>query len=660
MDVVRGGSMQSRGLSRRRRRFALVAAVVLGALAIPAGASAATASITGSTLTYSAASGEENDVTIETSGANFRVTDNTAPVTAGTGCAQRSPHRVNCLTAGVTLVEVLAKDQDDTVQALIGTVDANLNGGSGGDSLTGDAGDDTLTLGKGDISGNTSEQAVGGDGQDTLNGSTTINGSSFMNGGADDDELNGGLGFDSMFGDTGADDIVGGGGFDFVFWGGGAGVDVTLDNVANDGEPGENDNVHDDIEEISGTSFADTLTGTVGEQQLFGGAGQDTIEGGPDGDSLVGGDGADTLAGGAVDDSIQGGNDPDDMSGGLGSDFADYNDHVAQVTVTINNVANDGQSGGAEGDNVRTDIENLIGGSNDDTLTGSTLDNQINGQDGNDTIMGIGGDDALFGDFQFQSGTFGDDTLNGGNGDDSLAGGGGADHMIGGNDFDFVDYTFFAGTNDLTITANNLADDGAAGEGDNVDSSVEGIIGAGGNDNITGTSGPNTLRGGGGMDTLNGAGGNDILLGDRCCTFVADVFNGGDGNDTVSYRDHFNPVMVDIDGVADDGQFPTEGDNVQTNVENVTGGGGGDTITGNNANNVLAGLGGNDSLFGGGGGDQLAGGSSFDTLNGEAGKDELNSRGDGTGDIDNCGTEADTAIADGFDTVNADCEAVLP
>src|SRR4051794_3379609 len=240
MDVVRGGSMQSRGLSRRRRRFALVAAVVLGALAIPAGASAATASITGSTLTYSAASGEENDVTIETSGANFRVTDNTAPVTAGTGCAQRSPHRVNCLTAGVTLVEVLAKDQDDSVQALIGTVDANLNGGSGGDNLTSDAGDDTLTLGKGDISGNTGEQAIAGDGQDTLNGCTTPNSGDFLSGGPGDDELLGGPCNESLFGDTGADDLVGGDGFDFISFSGSNGIDVTMDNVANDGEPGEN------------------------------------------------------------------------------------------------------------------------------------------------------------------------------------------------------------------------------------------------------------------------------------------------------------------------------------------------------------------------------------------------------------------------------------
>jgi hypothetical protein len=101
--------MRFRGLGRRWT-IAVGSAALVGALVLPASASAGTASIAGSTLTYSAAGGEENDVAIETAGANFRMTDNTAPVTAGAGCTQRSPHRVNCLTAGVTLIEVLAKD----------------------------------------------------------------------------------------------------------------------------------------------------------------------------------------------------------------------------------------------------------------------------------------------------------------------------------------------------------------------------------------------------------------------------------------------------------------------------------------------------------------------------------------------------------------------
>ena len=48
------------------------------------------------------------------------------------------------------------------------------------------------------------------------------------------------------------------------------------------------------------------------------------------------------------------------------------------------------------------------------------------------------------------------------------------------------------------------------------------------------------------------------------------------------------------------------------NVENVTGGGGNDTLTGNAANNVLIGGAGNDTLTGGAGNDTLTGGAGND------------------------------------------------
>jgi Ca2+-binding RTX toxin-like protein len=632
-------------------------------LALPAAAGAATVSITGSTLSFSAAGGEENDLTIETDGSIFRVIDGNAPVTAGTGCTQRAVQRVHCPTVGITRIEALTRDQDDVVTLFTGTVDATLNGGPGGDTLTSEAGDDTLIAGRSDPSGSF-EQLASGAGQDTLTSSTGPGfTSSNLSAGPGNDDLIGGPGFDTLFGDTGADDIQGGDSFDSTFWSGVAPVTVTLGAGANDGEAGEGDNVHADVEQIIGTPFGDTLTGTVGDQDLSGDAGPDTIDAGPGNDALGGGPGVDTLTAGDGIDSLQGGTEADDMSGGAGTDEASYDVFgSAAVTVTMNNVANDGQAGGTEGDNVRTDIENLRGSPASDTLTGSTGDNVIVGVGGDDSIMGIGGDDDLFGDFTFNSGTFGADTVNGGNGDDNIAGGGGGDGLIGGNDFDLVDYSNFAGSNPVTVTTgNNVADDGLAGEGDNISSSVEGLVGGNGNDTISGASGPNVLRGGLGTDTLIGANGNDVLLGDRCCTFFADVLNGGDGNDTASYRSHFLAVTVDIDGVADDGSSGgTEGDNVQTNVENVIGGSSGDTITGNNANNTLSGLGSSDNLIGAGGGDTLTGGNSNDTLEGQAGKDELYSRDQFATDTVNCGTESDTAVADSFDSVNADCELVLP
>jgi Ca2+-binding RTX toxin-like protein len=645
----------------RRKGIGLGVAAAIAALALPASASAGTVSITGSTLTYSAAVNEANDLSIEKDTV-FRVIDNTAPVTAGTGCTQRAPHRANCSIAGVNLVEVFARDEDDTVQTLIGSIDAHLNGGSGVDELTSDAGDDTLIAGKNSPAG-FSESLSSGAGQDTLIGTTSSGTGDTLQGGPGDDQLLGGVGFDSLIGDTGADDIQGGDDSDFYSANGLAGVTITLDDIANDGEPGENDNVHSDIEEIFGTSSGDTIIGNSNSETFFGFGGADNLQGAGGNDDLQGGDGTDTIQGGAGSDVLDGGLDADDLSGGSGgSDVADYSQRSDPITVTINNNANDGGTGGAEGDNVRTDVENLQGTSSDDTLTGSTTDNRIIGEGGSDNIAGIGGDDDIYGDFFFTNLSGGNDTLNGGNGDDRFYGGAGADDMTGGNDFDVADYT--VGNSDpRTITIDDVANDGAAGENDNVHTGIEGVVGGNGPDTITGNSSPNTLQGGGGTDTLHGAGGNDLLIGDQCCTFFADVFDGGGGEDTVNYRDHgfASGVTVDIDGAADDGgSGGGEGDNVQSTVEDLIGTDNPDTLTGSAANNTIAGRSGTDTLIGGAGSDTLAGNGGFDDHEGQAGKDEINSRNDGSGDIDNCGTEADVATADAFDNVNADCETVLP
>jgi Ca2+-binding RTX toxin-like protein len=652
--------MRFSGLGRRRG-IGLGAAAAVAALALPASASAGTVSITGSTLTYSANGGEANDLIIEkdTSQAIFRVIDNTAPATAGAGCTQRAAHRVNCPTTGINLVEVFARDEDDTVQTLIGFTDAHLNGGSGTDDLTSDAGHDTLIAGRNTNSGFT-ETLNGGASGDVLIGTTSSSTSDSLNGGPGADQLLGGPGFDSLAGDLGTDDIQGGDGSDFYSPTGAAGVTITLDDVANDGEPGENDNVHSDIEEVFGTSFDDTLIGSANNDTFFGFGGDDTLIGAGGNDTLIGSNNMDTLEGDAGNDVLSGGSDADDLVGGPGADdSADYSDHSNPVTVTINNTANDGEAG--ENDNVHTDVEDLVGGTNDDTLTGSTGNNNIQGQGGADIVNGIGGDDDLYGDFLFNTVTGGNDTLNGGNGDDRLLGGAGADDMTGGNDFDFADYAGF-GSNPRTITIDDVANDGEAGENDNVHSGVEGVVGGGGADTITGNSGPNSLQGGLGTDTLHGAGGNDLLVGDQCCVYAADDFDGGTGEDTVSYREHFfNNVTVDIDGVADDGgSGGAEGDNVETSVEDLIGSEGPDLLTGNGANNTIAGRGGTDTLTGGAGGDTLAGNAGPDTSNGDAGKDEINSRNDGFVDTDNCGTEADVAVADSGDTVNADCETRIP
>ena len=80
------------------------------------------------------------------------------------------------------------------------------------------------------------------------------------------------------------------------------------------------------------------------------------------------------------------------------------------ITLTVKNdqVKGDPSQGV---DNIRTDIENVIGGPFDDVVTGSAAANRLEGRAGRDVLRGLGGDDALEGDA-------GNDALDGGPGVD--------------------------------------------------------------------------------------------------------------------------------------------------------------------------------------------------------------------------------------------------
>ena len=61
----------------------------------------------------------------------------------------------------------------------------------------------------------------------------------------------------------------------------------------------------------------------------------------------------------------------------------------------------------------------------------------------------------------------------------------------------------------VRVTLDGRANDGAAGEGDDVQTST--VVGSPGPDRITGGSGPDTLTGAGGADVLDGGGGDDAI-----------------------------------------------------------------------------------------------------------------------------------------------------
>lgn len=173
----------------------------------------------------------------------------------------------------------------------------------------------------------------------------------------------------------------------------------------------------------------------------------------------------------------------------------------------------------------------IEGGEGNDTIWGEGFgDDTLDGGAGNDEILSTGpspSNDLLLGGP-------GNDTLNGGHGNDTLDGGTGADIIRGSDGNDTVDYS--SRTGNLTIGIGTLADDGEAGEGDNVDLTIETVLGGSGNDNIRGGAANNLLVGNGGNDTLFGNYGNDTLQGglgndDLNGGPDGDTLDGGDGSD---------------------------------------------------------------------------------------------------------------------------------
>ena len=128
----------------------------------------------------------------------------------------------------------------------------------------------------------------------------------------------------------------------------------------------------------------------------------------------------------------------------------------------------------------------------------------------------------------------------------------------------------------------------------------------------------------------------------------ADDYHGGPGTDMMNYSGRTRTVLVDLDNVADDGELG-ENDNVRSNVENVLGGSGDDSIKSLGAHSFLFGGAGDDHLVGGFGRDTLIGGDDVDRVEGGTENDVIFAR---DGEVENVFCDAgddDTAELDSFD-----------
>jgi len=433
----------------------------------------------------------------------------------------------------------------------------------------------------------TSASSVGGVVLDGAGGNDTLYA------GAHGDRLVGGSGDDQLFGGAGHDGVAGGDGTDQLF--GGQGSDQL------DGGDGE--------DRLFGGSGSDVLNGEGGTDLLSGADGNDALSGGDGGDTLIGGDGDDQLAGDTGSDLLTGENGNDTVSGGDGDD---------QLSGDAGNDTLIGDAG----------LDQLDGGTGNDGLDGGVDGDLLDGGAGTDALDGSDGDDRLLGGFD-------NDRLNGGAGNDVFDGGEGADLIGGGDGVDRAGYA--DRTEPLVVTLDGAANDGVAGEGDNVGVDVEAVDGGSGPDVLTagplgtvlhGGAGNDVLAGLSGADELQGGPGDDVLRGGT----GADVIAGGDGVDTVTYSERTTAVRVTLGSDAATSGHAREKDSID-GVEAVVGGSGRDTLT------TL--LGAPARLIGG------------------PGADILRTRGSRASDVVRCGAGNDRAELDRTDQVSGDCERVL-
>ena len=257
----------------RAGRVAAVLAAPLLVAVLPVAAQAADVAVQNGTLRYASGQAPNSvQISLRPSG-SFVVSDSKTNVNAGPGCTSMGARRATCQAAGVTALVVDTAGGADhvSINAAISTP-ATIAGGGGNDVLRGGSGNDRLE---------------GGPGGDTLDGAA---GSDVELGGDGNDTFSQGRS------PNGADGLQGGGGVDQVGYGKrSAGIAVSLDAVANDGEFGEGDNVGTDVEGVTGGSGSDSIIGSAARNSLDGSIGNDFVDGRAGVDSLSGGRGADRI-----------------------------------------------------------------------------------------------------------------------------------------------------------------------------------------------------------------------------------------------------------------------------------------------------------------------------------------------------------------------------
>ena len=331
-----GGSLAAMTIKRKTSTtcaLAAVACAILLTLSAAAGAATIERGADGTLLYHGGPAGVKMDVQLGYDEASvvFYGSSLDAVTSMPYDCTAQYDNSVITCANPVAVVADLGAGDDHGQVSMDVNFPVTILGGPGRDWLEGNEAANTLDGGAGD------DKITGGDGNDVIRGG---DGNDDLSGGGGSDALDGGNGDDLLhpdgLEDPSADVVDGGPGTDTLvddyssrFTDIHPPVAITLAGGADDGRPGEGDDIHG-VEKLS-LNIGGKLVGTDGPDdlelhqvgspsELVGGAGDDVLQGGDGADKLDGGPGADGIDGGYGDDTITGGPGRDkisaDMSGG--------------------------------------------------------------------------------------------------------------------------------------------------------------------------------------------------------------------------------------------------------------------------------------------------------------------------------------------------------
>jgi Ca2+-binding RTX toxin-like protein len=362
--------------------FSLFASLCVFAVGT-ANAAPTTASVSNGLLLISGGPASKNDLIVTQSGPTIFIEDVLNAVTAGSGCHNLEPYMVECGTQStppITLIRVYLGDLDDKFWGASVSINMQVSGGSGKDTISTGSGSDWL-FGEGEndtlSGGGGNDLLVGGAGTDTVSydgapsavrvslaatsaqdtlgaGTDTIGEVESLVGSAFNDQLYGTSGINSISGLAGNDTIEGGGGSDTLDGGPGtddyvrfafatSGVTVNLQlQPQQQNTGGAGPVTMKQFEGIIGSAYNDTLTGDALPNWLEGNEGSDTLKGLGSEDFLFGdlsntgstNDGADWLWGGPGSDWLEGGGGIDHFRGEDGNnDYLISDDGVLETDI---------------------------------------------------------------------------------------------------------------------------------------------------------------------------------------------------------------------------------------------------------------------------------------------------------------------------------------